>query len=148
MSSLTKFTQADGIQAACGGPRSALDFSFTLGTVEEEQERYKNIFAKMIELIALVPDQDELKITLDSQSLLLRRSEGIYIGIVATKGHPIVKSLQRMVRRAFRSMGARSPSTRPRPVGVPTAAPNAPTAPLDVSTTRPHGVDDDNLPKT
>ena len=139
MSSLTKFTQADGIQAACGGPRNALDFSFKMGTAPDERNRYELIFAKMIELIALVPEQDELKITLDSQSLLLRRSDGIYIGVVATKGHPIVKSLQRMVRRAFKNMGARAPTSRPRPVGVPTAAPTAPTAPLDVPAPSPHG---------
>lgn len=146
MSTLNKFTQADGIQAACGGPRSALDFSFSLSISEEERERYKSIFNKMIELIALVPEQDELKITLDSQSLLLRRSDGVYIGVVATKGHPIVKSLQRMVRRAFKKMGVRAPSTRPRSDAVPQATSTAPTAPLDVPSPSPHGTTGGNDP--
>lgn len=145
MSSLTKFTQADGIEAACGGPRAALDFSFSLHTTEEEREQYKGVFQKMIELLALVPEQDELKITLDSKSLLLRRHSGLYIGVVAIKGHPVVKSLQRMVRRAFKKMGATditpaTPKPKPEPRtlggyrsdGVPDPVSSAPTRPLEV----------------
>jgi hypothetical protein len=140
MSVLNKFTEADGIEAACGGTRNALDFSFTVGSPDEVRRRYKEIFIKMVEILEIEEGQNEFKATLDAKSLLLRRSGTTYVGVIAIKGHPVVKSLQRMVRKTFRKLGARVPETKSRTPAaaqlrpaVPTPTSTAPTRPIDVS---------------
>lgn len=128
MAVLSKFIQADGIEAACGGPRSALDYAFDSTLGEEERQVYRQIFEKMIELLDLIPQQDELKITLDNQSLLLRQNGDVFVAVVAKKGHSVVKSLQRMVRRTFKVLGApidkKPEKSSPPPLVPPTPKPD------------------------
>jgi hypothetical protein len=145
---LTKLTKADGVTAACCGDPGVLSFSFDSAVLEDERAQFKKIFQTMVDLINLMPNEDELKITLNSQSLVLRRNQGTYVGVVAVKSHPVVKSLQRMVRSAFKKLGAPIRPSRPRPVPVPVAVPQAlsvvPTRPLDVTPPAPPPKEDDD----
>jgi len=145
---LTKLIEADGITAACGGERGAFEFGFSSAVLPTERDQIKEIFAAMLRLLDTLPEgQEELKITLATQSLLLRQSRGTYVGVVAVKGHPVIKSLQRTVRRAFAKLGAPLRQVRPRskpvPAGVPTTADTAPTRPLTLVPDPPL-TDDDN----
>ena len=146
---LTKLTKTDGVSAACCGDPGALSFSFDLGVPEDERAQFKKIFQTMVDLLNLMPNEDELKIGLTAQSLVLRRNQGIYVGVVAVKSHPVVKSLQRMVRRAFKKQGAPLPVSRPKtkapaPVAVPPVLTVVPTRPLDVTPPAPAPKEDDD----
>jgi hypothetical protein len=48
---------------------------------------------------------DEVKIALESQTVVLMRSGEVVLGVVVIKSHPVVKSLKRMLRRAFKRIG-------------------------------------------
>jgi len=130
---LTTLTKADGITAACCGDPAALSFSYASDVSDSDRVQFKQVFEAMIHLLNLMPDEDELKITVNAQSLVLRRNKGVYVGVVAVKSHPVVKSLARMMRQAFRKQGAPLPEKRRRTNRPPTPqAPSvAPARPLD-----------------
>jgi len=114
---LNKFTQTEGIAVACTGQYRTLIFGYSAGTSEEDQQRWEKVFTTAQELLVLLgPEETELKISLGAETLILRENNGTYLGVIAAKGHPVVKSLQRMIRRGFKRLGApimksaRSPS--------------------------------------
>ena len=126
---LTKFLQTHGITIVCCGEKGSMNFGFDGAVKEPDRERFKKIFTTMAALLELMPSEEELKITLRTESLLLRKNAELYVGVVAVKGHPIVKSIQRMVRQAFRKLGAPLPMQR-RPPTTPPVVPAAPVVPV------------------
>lgn len=70
---------------------------------------------------------DELKVALDKYSVIVMRSGRVTLGVVVIKSHPVVKSLKRMLRRAFKRIGnaAHDPAV---PASPETAAPTSPIA--------------------
>jgi len=56
---------------------------------------------------------DEVKITLDKYSVVLMRSGPVTLGVAVVKSHPAVKSLKRMLRRAFKRLGKEVSKTAP-----------------------------------
>jgi hypothetical protein len=141
---LTTLTKVAGVTAACCGDPAAFSFSFDSAVLDDERAQFQKIFRTMVELLKLMPNEEELKITLNAQSLVLRRNKGIYVGVVAIKSHPVVKSLQRMVRSAFRKQGVPLPTARKKPVvasapmppalvAVPDPTSIAPTVPITVT---------------
>lgn len=120
MSRLDKLVQAPGILAASAGNLTSLEYRFSDETDPVNFDRWRQLFAGLAKLLTLRPDDDEARLVLGDCTLLLRFSNGIYVGVVARKGHPVVKSMQRMVRSAFRSFGVVPPESKsrytPRPV--------------------------------
>lgn len=148
MTVLTRFINMDGITAVCGGTPNALDFAFCSQMSEEDRDRYKKTFMHMVNLLTLHPDQDEIKLTLGNQSVLLRQSETTYVGVIAVKGHPIVKSLQRMVRQAFKKFGARVPDSRSRVVSTVTPVPTIVPVPAPTTLSTPPNGNGNGSPPT
>lgn len=146
MSALQKLIDTPGIVAACGGPKSVLDFAFLSTTTQEQQEQqeqWKGVFLKLVTILDLERNEKEVKLILNDYSIVLRRSGETYVGLVAYKGHPVIKSLQRMLRNSFRHFGVPVPQapsrqrhlnlvkTAPAPVVAPvvTPAPSLPGSP-------------------
>jgi len=115
MEVINRFSNVDGIVAAAGGERSALVFSFHKHSSDVDRARWKDLFNHLVEMLDAEPDEDEMRLVLERATLLLRRGGKVYVGAVVEKGHPAVKSLQRMVRRALKSLGAPTVRTDPRP---------------------------------
>jgi len=139
---LTTLTKVDGVTAACCGDPAAFSFSFDSDVLDDDRTQFKRIFYTMVELLKLMPDEDELKIALNVRSLVLRRHRGTYVGVVAIKSHPVVKSLQRMMRAAFRKQGVPLPTVRRKllPASVPKATVSAVPEPVPTAPTGPIGV--------
>ena len=112
MQVINKFIEKDGILAACAGQQGALEFSFSSSTVAPDREKWKGMFAQLISVLNAAPESDEVKAITGELSLVFRRSGDTYVGVVVIKGHPVVKSVQRMVRAGFRKLG--SPVLSPR----------------------------------
>lgn len=70
---------------------------------------------------------DEVKISLDRHTVVLLRSGAVVLGVVVVKSHPVVKSLKRMLRRAFKRMGSipATPAVRDAGSGVPSPVSDA-----------------------
>ena len=138
MSRLDKLVQAPGILAASAGTLTSLEYRFSDEAVPVDFERWRQLFSGLAKLLTLRPDDDEARLVLGDYTLLLRFSEGMYVGVVARKGHPVVKSMQRMVRSAFRSFGVAAPDSKsrytPRIVSPPSGTtPSSTTTPSYVS---------------
>jgi len=143
MSVLQRLIDTPGIMVACGGPKSVLDFAFPSTTTQEQQEQWKGIFLNLVAILELERNEEEIKLILNDSSIVLRRSGETYVGLVAYKGHPVIKSLQRMLRNSFRHFGVPVPQapsrqrhlnlvkTAPAPVVAPvvTPAPSLPGSP-------------------
>jgi hypothetical protein len=115
---IRKLIDTPGILAACGGHAGAFDFAFSDSIPEVDKDRWQGVFGHLRECLEAAPSgHDEIKLVLDHQSIVLRRNGGIYVGVAVEKGHVIVKSMQRMVRAAFKKMGAPlTPKGHSRPV--------------------------------
>lgn len=111
MQVIDKFIENDGILAACAGQRGVLEFAYPSTTVTADRERWGAMFAHLITLLDLIPD-DEIKVVVNEHTLVFRRQDVTYVGVVVIKGHPVVKSVQRMVRALFRKLGSPVPSPR------------------------------------
>ena len=72
------------------------------------------------EQILTVSREDEAKIALSNASVVVMRSGDITIGLVVVKSHPVVKSLKRMVRRAFKRLGSPTKAPAPRQPSITT----------------------------
>lgn len=125
MEVINKFADVDGIVAAAGGEKSALVFAFSSHVSDDERARWRDVFNNLVGVLDLVESEDEVRFVLKEHTLLLRRGGDVYVGAVVTKGHPVVKSLQRMVRRSLQRMGAPVVRTDPRPT-PPAPVPSAP----------------------
>ena len=139
MSALQKLIDTPGIVAACGGPKSVLDFAFLSTTTQEQQEQWKGVFLKLVTILDLERNEKEVKLILNDYSIVLRRSGETYVGVLAHKGHRVIKSLQRMLRNSFRHFGVPVPQapSRQRHLNLvrtpPTPAPSLPDPPLPPS---------------
>ena len=125
MSALSKLIDAPGLFASCGGPQKALDFAFASDIPDVDRDLWRAVFTNLVSILEMSGDE-EMRLTMGKKSVLIRRSTDTYVGVVAQKGHPVVKSLQRMIRKSFKHFGAPVPSgrTRPKP-----PAPNLPPPP-------------------
>lgn len=112
---LQKLIDTPGLSASCGGQKSALDFAFSDEIVGPDRDQWRGIFLNLVKILDLASDQEEVKLVVGPHSVVVRRNQDTYVGVVAQKGHPVVKSLQRMVRRAFKHLGAPMHPSRPRP---------------------------------
>ena len=86
-----------------------------------------------------VADDDEVKIALDKYTVVIMRGGEVTISVVVVKSHPIVKSLKRMLRRAFKRMGTTvaTPSHRTPHIKAVVPEPASPAAPPVPDTTIP-----------
>lgn len=127
MEVINKFANVEGIVAAAGGERGALVFAFSSYVSDEGRARWKDVFNNLVGVIDLVGDEDEIRLVLKEHTLLLRRGGDVYVAAVVTKGHPVVKSLQRMVRKSIKKLGGRvDPAGQIRPPRPAASVPSAP----------------------
>lgn len=131
MEALHKFSKIDGILVAAGGEKSALTLTFDKSIDATARVRWESILNSLINISALINPRDtnEIRLMLADTTILLRRGGDLYVGAVVVKGHPIVKSLQRMVRNVLKKMGAPVMRTDPRPTSSLRPAPPVPPAP-------------------
>lgn len=101
-SEITKITETPGIVAVLQVKEGDTKFLEPHVTDNKDWERILREAAGIL----LVSDEDEIKITLDKHTVVAQRSGELVLGIVVVKSHPVVKSLKRMIRRAFREDGA------------------------------------------
>jgi len=117
---LQRLIQTDGIlAAACGSVGGSLEVR--AGHIVKDRN-WKGIFAAGFNMLGLHANVSTLKINMGDLSILLEAHEGRKIAVVVVSGHPIVKSLRRMVRRSFRRL-VDTPLTTP---VVSDAAPQTP----------------------
>jgi len=100
-SEITKITETPGIVALIQVKDGDGVFSEPHVTDNKDWER---ILREAIGIL-LVSDEDEIKITLDKHTVVAQKSGELLLGVVVVKSHPVVKSLKRMMRRAFRDKG-------------------------------------------
>lgn len=138
MSRLDEIVQAPGILAVTAGKLDSFEYRFSEGAMPADYDRWRQLFAGLARVMLMQSDVNEARLVLQDYTLLLRYSEDVIVGVVALKGHPVVKSMQRMVRSTFRHLGVKPPETRSRYAPRATPAPVAPTA-------KPYTGDDDVL---
>lgn len=100
-SEIQKITDTPGIVAILRSKSGSDEFSQP--TVTDNKE-WKQILGDAMRLLSL-SGEDEVKVTLDKHTVVVQRSGDIVLGVVVVKSHPVVKSLKRMIRRAFREEG-------------------------------------------
>lgn len=149
MSVLQKLIDTPGIIAACGGTGPNLQFALPppSAATDDEREQWFGIFRNLVSICEAHKDQEEIKLILKDHSIVLRRSGDTYVGLVAEKGHPVIKSMQRMLRKSFRHFGARVPEANPRyrsirnpappPASTPRVLPDSPSPDAPASGTLP-----------
>lgn len=135
---LNQFVSAEGVSVACAGDKDLLQCAFDASVPEGAREKWKNAFDHAQKFMQTLEAEDQIKIALHEHTLLLRHNKGVYIGVVAVKGHPVIKSLQRMIRRGFKKMGApigtkptaSQPQTpAPTPASLPATTPGSDSGP-------------------
>jgi len=139
MKQINRLINAHGILGASVGGREQQNFGFSAEVSETDRARWKALIGRMAEAIDASPiKDDEIRVVLAGETVVLRRNDGVYVGIVVVKGHPVVKSMKRMIRSTLKQMGApirreemaRPPAAAP-PAPTPAAAPAPPRAPGD-----------------
>lgn len=122
-SEVQRLIEAPGIVAA-----AKTDGAQTQVLVSEgDARRWQPLLAAASHVLD-VSHTDEVKIALEKYSVVAVRSGTVTLGVVVVKSHPVIKSLKRMIRRAFRRLGSTMPEARQH-VAVPT--PSTPTAPTN-----------------
>lgn len=108
MHAISKIIQAPGILAASCGQRGSQEFVFAKDVPQEDRDRLQGMINHLCEALEASPlrQEDEIKAVLSGETVMVRRNADMHVGVVVTKGHPVVKSLQRMVRKAFRDLDA------------------------------------------
>jgi len=103
---LQSFIDTPGIVAACGGQKGALSFAFSHGVAIDDRDRWSAVFPSLLSLLELIQEERQARVILGQHSVLICRNETAYIGVAIRKGHPVGKSLQRMIRRKFKYLNA------------------------------------------
>jgi hypothetical protein len=67
---------------------------------EAETKKIHEIFTQALDLLS-TSEEPEVKIMFGDKTLVIQKNEDHVLGIVVCKGHPVVKSLQRMFRKTF-----------------------------------------------
>jgi hypothetical protein len=106
MSVLNSLVDAPGIMAACGGEKGSIIFVFGENVPPSDSAKWREIFMNLQTILDLAREEEDVKLVLGNYSIVLRRNQSVYVGVIAMKGHSVIKSLQRMVRRAFKHFGA------------------------------------------
>jgi hypothetical protein len=126
-----KLIEAPGIVAAAKHQAGQTELRVSEGDAQQ--------WALLLEAARQVLDAsstDEVKITLDQHTVVLLRSGVVVLGVVVVKPHPVVKSLKRMLRRAFKRMEGASAALPVRDAGSgvpsPVSDPTASTTKLDL----------------
>ena len=117
-----KLTETPGIIAAAKTEGGQTEVK----TAEGDARRWAPLLEAARQVLQ-VADDDEVKIALDKYTVVVMRAGGVVLGVVVVKSHPIVKSLKRMLRRAFKRMGATVAAPSQRTPSIKTVAPTGPT---------------------
>lgn len=138
MQALTKITSTEGVIGACGGQRGALTFSFRHASAmsDGERRRWQDLVQGAVALTERAQGHDEIRVVLSEHTILIRRDDDHFAGAIVIKGHPVVKSLQRMVRRVLRLV-------RPQPQRIPDTG-----RPADLLSTTEPAAEPDSSPPT
>jgi hypothetical protein len=110
-SELQKIAQAPGIMAAS---QTTPDEGTRLEVSEGDGRRWAPVLAAALQVLQS-SGEGEIKIALEKQTVVMQRSGDVVIGVVVVKSHPVVKSLKRMIRRAFKRVSDAMSSTAPAP---------------------------------
>ncbi len=95
-------TRHDGILYAVDAPKDG-------GWPHAGDKSWAEIVTSAIDLFAKVPkDQDSLRISIGGHVVVLMRNEVATVAVVVVKGHPVVKSVVRMVRKRLRDHAKRA----------------------------------------
>jgi hypothetical protein len=126
-SEVDKLTEAPGILAAAKTEDGTTQLKVSDGG---DARRWVSLLDASRQVLG-ASGSDEVKITFDKYSVVVMRSGNLVLGVVVVKSHPVVKSLKRMLRRAFKRLGSEVPKPQPPAADpTPTPLPNDPTSKL------------------
>jgi hypothetical protein len=123
---LTKIVANAGIVSACHRSPDG-EWSFAEGTTSaapaspQEAARIQAMFEQAAHLLKNA-NETEVKIVFGKRSLVIQTRNNHILGVVVQKGHAVVKSLQRMIRRSFNRIEKRE-KTRAAVFPAPAPAP-------------------------
>lgn len=118
---IQKMTAAPGILAACcrEGDEVVLDFARSrLPLSGEDRARWSALIdaARNLLTVAMAADArpgvNEIRLVLDHHTVLVHAEGSLTIAVVFLKGDSVVKSLPRMVRKAFRNIAKQTAPAR------------------------------------
>lgn len=145
-SEIDKIIQVPGIIAVCKIENGNEDIKVSRGDAAHWRPLMKGASD-----VLHASGSDEIKIVMAEKTAVIMSSGSVTLGVVVVKSHPVVKSLKRMMRRAFKNFGspvsepsAKAPAasglrllvpdpeenSAPEP-GVPLTSPHADTTKLD-----------------
>jgi hypothetical protein len=122
-SEVIKLTEAPGILAASKTQNGTTELE--VSSEMSAREHWAQVLLETSRQVLGASGSDEIKITFDKYSVVVMQSGPLTLGVVVVKSHPVVKSLKRMLRRAFKRLGN----------AVPVPSPKAPTLAVPVPIT-------------
>ncbi len=102
---LNAFTRNPGIEAAL---KTVNGQTSCTGHTEEHYQKWRPVLERT-QSILQGTSSNEITVQLKNHTVFIIKSGEAYIGVVTRKADPIMKSLKRMVRVAFRRLGAPVP---------------------------------------
>lgn len=111
---LSKMTEKSGILGVCFNDGTKTRFSFPTTASEPDKVFRQKMLHQLVVLLQNTLSE-EIKATMGPLTAIARRQEKFILVVIVQKGHDVVKSLQRMMRRSFDHLV----STAPEPQKIP-----------------------------
>ncbi|MCP3677018.1 MAG: hypothetical protein GY721_05355, partial [Deltaproteobacteria bacterium] len=104
---LANIVKTSGIVAVCGGPKSSLSFAYDDEHEGLEREKWEKILSQTLSVLEREPvgDVSDIRVQFENYTVVAKQNEGIFLGAVVVRGNPVIKSTQRLLRKAFSQFG-------------------------------------------